>query len=525
MNINEQQNHKPFLITLTGPSQSGKSLVLQKIANLPSILNSHGYVFNPELVKKKTTREYRIEEMTALDDGQEIDVEHVDVIPQECDLVYQSYGMRYGLDTKQIAKLLRDGKYPYVVVNDIRAVEELKEEFPNRVLSIFLFRKIPDLIDFTNEAKIRGNVSEAEVNARYEKAIAIYRMYIENIALFDKVLLNAIEYDNDTLHNPEKNIIDKQLFNIIRGVLDGKVQLRRNSAALHSTIPKTFILAGNAASGKDELIRAVKDLGRLQAEIIPKYTVRRQEKDDEEEMICCTIPNRNILKSLEAEYQQDKRRILHELNKVSLEVQHRFRKEWEEMKRKIIANIQDGKSRFWDMVESKSGNDVENLFELNGTYKDLVHIKNNGEIVGIEDDDTILVKYNDVKYVIYHAKGKKDKLYGCIVRPARRKIGKYRVLVASQYGVFNLFKRELGNDNVAVIYAHSQISETEFASNIKDAAVAEKREKFNEYLNDYVENIVYYDHVVIYAKSHLTSEQSIRDEELIDQMFRLFRVY
>ena len=122
-------------------------------------------------------------------------------------------------------------------------------------------------------------------------------------------------------------------------------------------------------------------------------------------------------------------------------------------------------------------------------------------------------------------KGMKKKLYGCKVDSDYKVKGKYKVLVASQYGVFNIFKNQLGADNVAVIYSHSQISEDEFVSSTKDEAVKAKRAKFNEYLNDYVENIVYYDHVVIYAKAHLTNEQSLKEEELIDQMFRLFRAY
>jgi guanylate kinase len=515
----------PFVITVTGPSQSGKSLVLQKIRALSDILNEQGYEFNPQLIKKKTTREYRIDELNALDNNQELDVEHVETIPEDYDLVYQSYGLRYGLNTKHITKLIEEEKTPYAVINDIRAVEELKEVFPNQVLSIFLFRKIPDLSDFKREAMLRGNVTEIEVYARYEKSLAIYRMYIENIALFDKVILNAIEYEQDNLHNPKGNIIDRQLFNIIKGVFDGKIQLRRNSSALQSTIPKTFILAGNAVSGKDELIRAVKDMGRIQAEIIPKYTVRRQEEDDEEEMICRIIPKQELLNELDKEYIADKNKILHELDNVSAEVQQRFRTEWEEMKRKVISGIQDGRVRFWQMVESAKTGEENALFEDNKLYVDLKQILDEGKILNTQDDGAILAKFNGKKYVIYHAKGKKDKLYGCVINPAQKGEGKYRVLVASQYGVFNLFKQELGMDNVAVIYSHSQISESEFASTVRDKAVAEKREKFSEYLNDYVENIIYYDHVTIYATAHLSNEQSIKEEELIDQMFRLFRVY
>lgn len=57
--------------------------------------------------------------------------------------------------------------------------------------------------------------------ARYDKAIAIYRTYIENIVLFDKVILNSVEY----LKGEEKTantIIDMQLKNVILPILKGE---------------------------------------------------------------------------------------------------------------------------------------------------------------------------------------------------------------------------------------------------------------------------------------------------------------
>ena len=95
-------------------------------------------------------------------------------ISEDCDLVYQTYGKRYGIKTQELRTLLDEGKFPYAVVNDIRSVEALKKAFPNRVLSIFLFRKIPDLSDFRVGAENRGNVSEEQIQERYAKAVAMF---------------------------------------------------------------------------------------------------------------------------------------------------------------------------------------------------------------------------------------------------------------------------------------------------------------------------------------------------------------
>lgn len=55
--------------------------------------------------------------------------------------------------------------------------------------------------------------------------------------------------------------------------------------------PRVFVVVGNPASGKDELIKAVNMLGSLHAKIVPKYTNRDWRWDDEEEIICEHIPN------------------------------------------------------------------------------------------------------------------------------------------------------------------------------------------------------------------------------------------
>ena len=49
---------------------------------------------------------------------------------------------------------------------------------------------------------------------------------------------------------------------------------------------RIFIIVGNESSGKDEIIRAIKDLGALHAEAISKYTSRDPKNYDGPEMIC-----------------------------------------------------------------------------------------------------------------------------------------------------------------------------------------------------------------------------------------------
>lgn len=55
--------------------------------------------------------------------------------------------------------------------------------------------------------------------------------------------------------------------------------------------PRLFIVVGNPASGKDELIAAVNVIGTLHAEIVPKHTNRLWIVGDGSEMICPNGPN------------------------------------------------------------------------------------------------------------------------------------------------------------------------------------------------------------------------------------------
>lgn len=50
--------------------------------------------------------------------------------------------------------------------------------------------------------------------------------------------------------------------------------------------PKLFVVAGSPGSGKDELVRAVRDLGETHAAIVPKHTSRKRQSDDGDEMVC-----------------------------------------------------------------------------------------------------------------------------------------------------------------------------------------------------------------------------------------------
>lgn len=162
------------VITLTGPSRAGKSTTIRYLLERE---NAH---FRPELVPKYTTRSPR------KDDKREVIC--VEQIPGECDLVYQLYDRLYGLEMRTLFDLVAQGKSPLVILNDVRVVEDVRNAFRELVESVFIFRQNPLSKEYRKE--LLDSRGEEDGLQRFLKAQTIFRTYIENIHLFDHVIIN-----------------------------------------------------------------------------------------------------------------------------------------------------------------------------------------------------------------------------------------------------------------------------------------------------------------------------------------------
>lgn len=201
-----------YVITLTGPSRCGKSEVI-KMINSISKEEKYKDIFKPVLIRKYTTRSLRENELLAISahkedeldvrpvlginnmiDGVEgKDLEEKKLIAFNkigCDLVYEQYGNRYGVKMEEIYECLKHELSPIIILNDVRTVEDIKSSLGEQCKSLFIFREIPNLEHFKNQGNERKETHET-VQARFDKAVAIYRIYIENIHIFDKLILNV----------------------------------------------------------------------------------------------------------------------------------------------------------------------------------------------------------------------------------------------------------------------------------------------------------------------------------------------
>lgn len=55
---------------------------------------------------------------------------------------------------------------------------------------------------------------------------------------------------------------------------------------IKKSMANIFVIVGGNHSGKDEIIRAVQDLGGLHAQMVPKFTSRTRQEDDGREILC-----------------------------------------------------------------------------------------------------------------------------------------------------------------------------------------------------------------------------------------------
>jgi len=491
-----------YIITLTGSSQSGKTTIINKFEN------SRHEGFVPIMADKVTTRFLRKEE----EKNEKNDVRHVDRIPEDYDLVYQQYGHRVGVCIADLIKHTEEGKTPIIVINDVMAVDKLKKECSRRVgddlqvISIYVFSKIPRLSDFESVSKKRGNVSPEETKQRFEKANAQRRIFIENIHLFSFVILNVRKYTKRELTS-EKTLIDRQIGQIISNVI-----LKNKKVSRAQTYPKIFILYGNAASGKDELIRATNDLGKLYAKVIPKFTSRQQEVDDGNEMICQYIVSEE--KSAKYVYmaQDLLKQALKDISKITelsssngskKGQQNYFHKLKSELDKKII----DWREVFpWasTVEESKtSGNYISNP-----EYEEYIKQK------------TLMPD----RYIVYEKNGNSYSIDIEMIRSSLEK-NLSPVVVASDSGTIKRLEEFFGEDSLVLIYNHSQISKNEYLTKSKDATARKKAKEFEKELEFYSDNITSFNHVFIYAEDEIGRQKDGRQEDLIDQIFRLFRAY
>jgi len=533
----------PFIITLTGTSGCGKSYVAEKIVELQNELRGINSQFEVQQFAKYSTREYREKEIKAQRDGKFVDVISVESIPPECDFVYLSYGKYYGFNSEDIDKLRKQNVCPIIVINDITALYNLRNQYKEQVLSLYVFQSLQSYKMMLAEAKEeRGNVSHKEVRDRYEKATDVHTNFLTNRELFDRVIINNKEYTVEDLTK-------LQIKNTLSAILNGTIVPGKSIEKEH----KLFIISGNAQSGKDDVIQGVLKMGAKLSGFVPKYTSRPQDDADDVEMVCKLIPKSDIVTKLRRQYDEKRKRIDEHYKSVGKTkmypdsfVQKNIKKKstmtkegqddvlanrWEVARISKLRAIKTPMQLFFKAFDSYyNANDfataLKKFYEVNDKYADIDHFLTINNVVRV-NEETYRIMHDGQEYVIYENNpredGSKDQ-YGFTVSQLEEALaGFHALLVASHASTFATCKEILGG-RVVTVFAYSQVSKSKFESIANNPNQKAKKNVYDD-LRRYAKNIAEFDHVLIYTESESTNKSNGLKETLIEQMFTLFRLY
>jgi guanylate kinase len=263
---------------LSGGSGAGKTEVLNsRLADKPEISVSP---------PKYSDREKR----NADDDIVTVNAEEFN--KEEFTFVYSMNNNIYGFKAMDIIEQLKTGKNVFIIISDLRIIEEFKKHFGTLVSVIYIFRNMSEeeLIEIlekrekehTNTVPSDNIANDTESKIRKNRLYLIQRQYVENIALFDHVILNRTGKKEEML---------VQLNNIVNSYSGDRIIAQVKG-------PVIFLIAAASGAGKRTLMHAMYTMGRRSIKVIEKWTNRVVQPDDGPEI----IPNTTIDDTFDIKY-------------------------------------------------------------------------------------------------------------------------------------------------------------------------------------------------------------------------------
>ncbi|CAD6494277.1 MAG: Guanylate kinase [Candidatus Argoarchaeum ethanivorans] len=245
------------LYIISGSSGSGKTELLDLIQNQATS--------KAVLAPKYSTRNER--------KGEFDDIRHVDRIDdEEYTFVYPMNNYTYGIKAEEITDLLGRGYNVFIILSDLRIVEEVKQFFGSIAVSLYIFRNLSadQLEKVLEEREMARGINpvdtvplERQRQTRLNRLYFIQRKYVDNITLFDHIILN--------IRKPQDML--QQVINLVEGYENGIVHKDMRG-------PVIFLIAAAPGAGKRTLTTAMYGFGRKSITVVKKATTRKIHDDD-----------------------------------------------------------------------------------------------------------------------------------------------------------------------------------------------------------------------------------------------------
>ncbi len=179
-------NSTARILIIAGASFSGKDELVNALIQIePNKVSAY---------KKGTTRK-----KTKSDKDELV---HLKKLPKRYDISYEKNGYFYGIDSKEVWKILSKEKIVIIVLSDLSSILKISDEFKNLVSTIYLHSNIDQ--DQLIEAK--KSLPKEEFLKRSNSSRNLKSVYINNLSVFDHVLLNTSEPED--LYDQAFNILD-----------------------------------------------------------------------------------------------------------------------------------------------------------------------------------------------------------------------------------------------------------------------------------------------------------------------------
>jgi guanylate kinase len=175
----------------------------------------------------------------------------------------------YGIKASEVASVLAADCDAFVIISDLRIVAEVQRFFGSLAISLFVYRNLSgsQLKKILETRSVLNAAITSDRQTRLNRLYLMQRQYVENIALFDHVILNTTKA-TDML---------RQVRNVVASYRSGKTR-----AAIRG--PVVFLIAAASGAGKRTLMSAMYTLGRRSINVIRKATTRAMHPDDGDEI-------------------------------------------------------------------------------------------------------------------------------------------------------------------------------------------------------------------------------------------------